>query len=108
MSAVEWMRQGATVERERSAMVNLAEAVDAARWRANIVMARHPLDAPDGFRLIDTSGAVLITYKFLSGHRQPAIALTLERSACWPASTSSPAAVGPTGAAPDGRAPAER
>jgi hypothetical protein len=66
MFAVEWLRQGATVERESLAMVDLAEAVDSARWRANMVMTRHPLDAPDGFRLIDTSGEVLITFKFLT------------------------------------------
>jgi hypothetical protein len=68
MFAVEWLRQGAMVERESSAMVNLAEAVDSARWRANTVMARHPLDTPDGFRLIDPSGDVLITFKFLCEH----------------------------------------
>jgi hypothetical protein len=31
MFAVEWLRQGATVERESLAMVDLAEAVDSAR-----------------------------------------------------------------------------
>jgi hypothetical protein len=66
---VEWLKHGVAVEREMPAMVDLAEAVDAARWRADTVAARHPLDAPDGFRLIDTSGEVLITFKFLFEHR---------------------------------------
>jgi hypothetical protein len=66
MFSVEWLRQGATIERETSAMVNLAEAVDAARWRADKVVARHPLDEPDSFRLIDPTGAVRITFRFLT------------------------------------------
>jgi hypothetical protein len=64
MFAVEWLRQA--VERETSALGNLADAVATTRARADLVAARHPLEEPDGFRLIDTSGAVLITFKFLA------------------------------------------
>ena len=66
MFAVEWLRQGVPVERETSALGNLADAVATTRARADMVAARHPLEEPDGFRLIDTSGAVLITFKFLT------------------------------------------
>jgi hypothetical protein len=70
MFSVEWQRRGVTIERETSALVNLAEAVDSARWRADAVVARHPLDAPDTFRLIDPpSGAVLMTFKFFCERR---------------------------------------
>jgi hypothetical protein len=64
MFAVEWLRQGVTVERETSALANLADAVAAVRWRADAVAARHPRETPDSFRLIDPSGTVLITFKF--------------------------------------------
>jgi hypothetical protein len=69
MFAVEWLRQGVTVEKETSAVANVADAVAAARARADAVVARHPREEPDGFRLIDPSGAVLITFKFLYEHR---------------------------------------
>ena len=65
MFSVEWLRHGVTVEQETSALVSLAEAVDAARWRAETVVARHPLDEPDSFRLVDPTGAVRITFTFL-------------------------------------------
>ena len=68
MYAVEWLRQGVPVERETSALGNLADAVTTTRARADLVAARHPLEEPDGFRLLDTSGAVLITFKFLPTH----------------------------------------
>ena len=54
------------VETETSALANLADPVATTRARADLVAARHPLDEPDGFRLIDTSGAVRITFKFLT------------------------------------------
>jgi hypothetical protein len=66
MFAVEWLRQGVPVERETSALGDLADAVLTTRARADLVAARHPLDEPDGFRLIDATGAVLITFKFLT------------------------------------------
>jgi hypothetical protein len=69
MFSVEWLRNGVTVGRETSAVANVADAVASARARADVVVARHPLDTPDSFRLIDTSGAVLITFKFLYEHR---------------------------------------
>ncbi len=69
MFAVEWLRQGVPVDRETSALGNLADAVATTRARAELVAARHPLDEPDGFRLLDPTGAVLITFKFLSKHR---------------------------------------
>jgi hypothetical protein len=69
MFAVEWLKQGVTVERETSALANLADAVTTARARAEAVVARHPRDEPDSFRLVDSSGAVLITFKFVSGRR---------------------------------------
>jgi hypothetical protein len=65
MFAVEWLKQGITVERETSALTNLADAVLTTRARAEAVAARHPRDEPDCFRLIDSTGAVLITFKFL-------------------------------------------
>ncbi len=66
MFSVEWLKQGITVEQETSALGNLADAVMTTRARAQLVAARHPLDEPDGFRLLDTSGAVLITFKFVA------------------------------------------
>jgi hypothetical protein len=69
MFAVEWLRQGVLVDRETSALGNLADAVATTRSRAALMAARHPLQEPDGFRLIDTSGAVLITFKFLCEQR---------------------------------------
>ena len=66
MFAVEWLRQGVPVETETSALLDLSDAVATTRARADLVAARHPLDEPDGFRLIDTSGAVRITFKFLT------------------------------------------
>ena len=41
MFAVEWLKQGVTVERETSALANLADAVATARARAEAVVARH-------------------------------------------------------------------
>jgi hypothetical protein len=69
MFSVEWLRQGVTVERETSAVANVADAVAAARARADTVVARHPYDEPDTFRLIDSAGAVLITFKFFCERR---------------------------------------
>jgi hypothetical protein len=69
MFAVEWLRQGVTIERETSAIANVADAVDAARARADVVVARHPRDEPDSFRLVEQNGAVLMTVKFFSGRR---------------------------------------
>jgi hypothetical protein len=66
MFAVEWLRQGVPVDRETSALGNLADAVATTRARAELVAARHPLDEPDGFRLLDLTGAVLITFKLLT------------------------------------------
>jgi hypothetical protein len=66
MFAVEWLRQGVLVDRETSALGDLADAVATTRARVDVVAARHPLGEPDGFRLIDSTGAVLITFKFLS------------------------------------------
>jgi hypothetical protein len=68
MFAVEWLKQGVPVERETSALGNLADAVATTRSRAALVAARHPLDEPDGFHLLNASGAVLITFKFLAAH----------------------------------------
>jgi hypothetical protein len=68
MFAVEWLRQGVPVEKETSALSNLADAVATTRARAGLVAARHPREEPDGFRLIDRTGAVLITFKFLATH----------------------------------------
>jgi hypothetical protein len=68
MFAIEWLRQGVTVERETSALANLADAVATTRARVDLVAARHPLEVPDGFRLIDATGAVVITFKFLATH----------------------------------------
>ena len=67
MFAVEWLKQGVTVERETSALANLADAVATARARAEAVVARHPRDEPDSFRLVDSSGAVLILSSSLPG-----------------------------------------
>jgi hypothetical protein len=64
MFAVEWLKQGVTVEREASALGDLAHAVALTRARAETVAARHPLDESDAFRLSDASGAVLITFRF--------------------------------------------
>jgi hypothetical protein len=69
MFAVEWLRQGVPVERETSSLGNFADAVATTRSRAALVAARHPLKEPDGFRLMDSSGAVLITFKFLAERR---------------------------------------
>jgi hypothetical protein len=69
MFAVEWLRQGVAVERETSALANLADAVATTRARADMVAARHPSEEPDGFRLIDSTGAVLITFKFVLRRR---------------------------------------
>ena len=66
MFAVEWLRQGVPVDRETSALGNLADAVATTRARAELVAARHPLDEPDGFRLLDLTGAVPITFKLLT------------------------------------------
>jgi hypothetical protein len=68
MFAVEWLRQGVPVERETSALGNLADAVATTRARAGLVAARHPLEKPDGFRLLDITGSVLITFRFLAKH----------------------------------------
>jgi hypothetical protein len=68
MFSVEWLRKGVPVERETSALGNLADAVATTRARAELIAARHPRDEPDGFRLLDSSGAVLITFKFLATH----------------------------------------
>jgi hypothetical protein len=69
MFAVEWLRQGVTVERETSALANVADAVAAARARADVVVARHPREEPDSFRLIDRSGTALMTVKFFTRRR---------------------------------------
>jgi hypothetical protein len=66
MFGIEWLRQGVPVERETSAFADLSDAVATTRARVDLVTARHPLAEPDGFRLLDTSGAVLITFKFLT------------------------------------------
>jgi putative NIF3 family GTP cyclohydrolase 1 type 2 len=66
MFSVEWLRNGVAVEKETSAVANVADAVAAARARADVIVARHPREEPDTFRLIDPSGAVLITFKFLT------------------------------------------
>jgi hypothetical protein len=54
------------VERETSALADLSDAVATTRARTDLIAARHPLDEPDGFCLLDKSGAVLITFKFLA------------------------------------------
>jgi hypothetical protein len=64
MFAVEWLKQGVPVDRETSALADLSDAVATTRARVGLVMGRHPLAEPDGFRLLDRSGAVLITFKF--------------------------------------------
>jgi hypothetical protein len=69
MFSVEWLRHGVTVERETSAIANVADAVAATRARADVVVARHPREEPDSFRLIDQNGAVLMTVKFFVGRR---------------------------------------
>jgi hypothetical protein len=69
MFSVEWLRNGVPIAKETSAVANVADAVAAARARADVVVERHPREEPDTFRLIDPSGAVLITFKFLSEHR---------------------------------------
>jgi hypothetical protein len=66
MFAVEWLKQGVPVAKDTSALADLSDAVATTRARVDLVMARHPLAEPDGFRLLDTSGAVLITFKFLT------------------------------------------
>jgi hypothetical protein len=71
MFAVEWLRQGVTVEREAFALANLANAVTAARFRAVAVVARHPLEKPDSFRLIDdATGAIVLTVKLYDRGRR--------------------------------------
>jgi hypothetical protein len=67
MFAVEWLKEGVTVETETSALADLADAVATTRARANAIAARHPSEEPDSFRLMDSSGAVLITFKFVPG-----------------------------------------
>jgi hypothetical protein len=67
MFAVEWLKQGVTVETETSALANLADAVATTRARADAIAARHPSEEPDSFRLMDSSGSVLITFKFVAG-----------------------------------------
>jgi hypothetical protein len=57
MFAVEWLKEGVTVETETSALADLADAVATTRARANAIAARHP----------SASGAVLITFKFVPG-----------------------------------------
>jgi hypothetical protein len=69
MFAIEWLRQGVLVDRETSALADLSDAVATTRARVDLVTARHPLAEPDGFRLLDRSGAVLITFKFLTKRR---------------------------------------
>jgi hypothetical protein len=64
MFAVEWLKQGVLIDRETSALADLSDAVPTTRARVDLVTARHPLAEPDGFRLLDTSGSVLITFKF--------------------------------------------
>jgi hypothetical protein len=66
MFAVEWLKQGVPVERETSALADLSDAVATTRARVELVAARHPLDEPDGFRVLDLTGAVLIAFKFLT------------------------------------------
>jgi|HubBroStandDraft_6_1064221.scaffolds.fasta_scaffold1847770_1 hypothetical protein len=66
MFSVEWLKRGITVEQETSALGNLADAAMTTRARAELVVARHRLDEPDGFRLLDTPGTVLITFKFVA------------------------------------------
>ncbi len=71
MYAVEWLKQGVTVERETFALANLANAVAAARSRAVAVAARHPGEEPDGFRLIDdATGATALTVKMYDRRRR--------------------------------------
>jgi hypothetical protein len=48
MFAVEWLRQGVTIERETSAIANVADAVAAARAGADVVTARQPRRARFG------------------------------------------------------------
>ena len=69
MFSVEWLKQGVPIERETSALADLADAVTTARARADAIVARHPRDQPDSFRLINSSGAILITFKFVTGRR---------------------------------------
>ena len=64
MFAVEWLKQGVTIEREAFALASLVNAVTAARFRAVAVAARHPLEKPDSFRLVDdATGAIVLTVK---------------------------------------------
>jgi hypothetical protein len=73
MFAVEWLRQGVTVEREGFALADLANAVTIARWRAVAVAARHPLEKPNSFRLIDdATGAIVLTVKLYDRMRSDA------------------------------------
>ncbi len=67
MFAIEWLNQGVLVEKETSALANLADAVITTRARADMVAARNPRREPDSFRLIDSTGAILITFKFVVG-----------------------------------------
>jgi hypothetical protein len=53
---------GRDFERETFALASLANAVTAARFRAVAVAARHPLEMPDSFRLIDdATGTIVLT-----------------------------------------------
>jgi hypothetical protein len=64
MFAVEWLRSGRLVERDSSALVSLANAVTAARFRSVAVAARHPLEKPDSFRVFDDcTGTTVLTVK---------------------------------------------
>jgi hypothetical protein len=61
MFAVEWLKQGVPVEKGTFTLADLSDALATTRARVDLVTARHPLAEPDGFRLLDSSGAVLIT-----------------------------------------------
>ncbi len=73
MFAVEWLRQGVTIEKEAFALASLANAVTAARFRSDVVAARHPLQKPDSFRLIDdATGAIVLTVRLYDRERRDA------------------------------------
>jgi hypothetical protein len=64
MFAIEWLKQGITVEREAFGLANPADAVEFTRARASVVAARHPREEPDSFRLVDNAtGATVVTVK---------------------------------------------
>src|SRR5271163_4541568 len=58
MFAIDWLRRGIPVERETSIVTSVAEAVAAARARADAIA-----EEPDSFRVIDATGAIVGTFR---------------------------------------------